>query len=68
MKCGHKGCGGSAEIYNLDSDRWECELHHRTIRTAEANRRTRARLRDRVQQENLEKALARLRAANDELE
>ena len=47
MKCGQPGCGQSAEIFNLSNERWECVVHHRTIRSVAASRRARIDIRAR---------------------
>jgi hypothetical protein len=61
MKCRQQGCTRTAEIYNLGSDRWECELHHRPISTREASRQTRIQIRDKraaTQRQELDSRLA----------
>ena len=55
MKCGQLGCRRSAEIYNLGSDRWECVVHHRTIRSVAASRRTRIEIRARRERQRAER-------------
>lgn len=55
MKCGHTRCRQNGEIYNLSNERWECEVHHRTIRSQAASRQTRIDIRARRERQRAER-------------
>lgn len=55
MKCGHTRCRQNGEIYNLSNERWECVVHHRTIRSVAASRRTRIEIRARRERQRAER-------------